>query len=563
MEFGEIFTEQAEFLSTKNLVGWSADHPKEGLILKKISGPGSHLITGPRGCGKTTLLLKAYQKTIKARSSGSFPIYVNYKLSLKLEPLYSGTTNAVYWFNQWLIAKVYEGLYVSLREAKINKNINLKISEKAIKSFISKLEFGASEFTALDDHALESNLLEDDIFEVLRLAGKKRCILLLDDAAHAFSPQQQKDFFDFFRKIRSRYISPKAAVYPGVTSLSPSFHLGHDAEEIDIWLRPDDKGYMEFMLGLLRKRLPTEVFEKLIEKENLLHLIAFASFGIPRATLNIVKMLYNENIENGDVYLEYDQRNVRRQIKKSFDETYKIYKSLENKLPIYKKFIAVGEGVFNKVIEQIKEFNKNKLPSRQALEVLIKTPLEPEFEKLVGFFKYAGLLMPKGSIAKGDKGVFSIFSVHYGALIDRNAIVGKSSFNVSEYVEAFTIRPHNVFPRLTTDKLVEGGNVKESLQLSLPPCLSCNTPRQNVDAKFCINCGAPLKNASIFENLVNKDIEELPITRSRAESIKKFSKIRTIKDILMDIEKRELRKVPQVGEVWAARITAYAEEFIA
>jgi hypothetical protein len=563
MEFGEIFTEQAEFLSTKNLVNWSADHPKEGLILKKLSGPGSHLITGPRGCGKTTLLLKAYQKTIKNKQSGTFPVYVNYKLSLKLEPLYSGTTNAVYWFNQWLIAKIYEGLYVSMKEAKINKQINLKVSESVIKAFISKLEFGATEFSALDDHTLDSSHLEDDISDILKLTDKKRCVLLLDDAAHAFSPQQQRDFFDFFRKIRSRCISPKAAIYPGVTSLSPSFHLGHDAEEIDIWLRPDEKGYIDFMIGLLKKRLPTEVYEKLIEKEVLLQLIAYASFGIPRATLNIVKMLYDENLENGEVFLDYDQRNVRKQIKKSFEETYSIFRSLQNKLPIYKKFIDSGEGVFNKIVNQIKEFNKDKAPSRQALEVLIKSPLEPEFEKLVGFFKYAGLLMPKGTIAKGDKGVFSIFSVHYGALIDRNAIIGKSSFNVNDYVEAFTIRPHNVFPRLTTDKLVQGGNVKESLQLSLPPCSSCNSPRQNVDAKFCMNCGAPLKNASIFDSLVNQDIEELPITINRAQSIKQHSKIKTIKDVLIDIEKRELRKVPQIGEVWATRITAYAEEFIA
>jgi len=263
MDFGEIFIEQAEFLSTLNLVSWSAEHPRENLILKKLCGPGAHLITGPRGCGKTTLLLKAFKKTIYNRKTSSFPIYVNYKLSLKLEPLYSETTNAVYWFNQWLIAKIYEGLYESLKELKISKKKNLSVSELSIKGLITKLELGASEFGQLSDYELDSNALDQDILSTLDFIGKNRCILLLDDAAHAFSPQQQRDFFDFFRKIRNRYISPKAAIYPGVTSLSPSFHLGHDAEEIDVWISPDEKEYLPFMFSLLQKRLPEEIYNKL------------------------------------------------------------------------------------------------------------------------------------------------------------------------------------------------------------------------------------------------------------------------------------------------------------
>jgi hypothetical protein len=34
----------------------------------------------------------------------ALPVYVNFKASLKLEPLYRVNANAVYWFNQWLLA---------------------------------------------------------------------------------------------------------------------------------------------------------------------------------------------------------------------------------------------------------------------------------------------------------------------------------------------------------------------------------------------------------------------------------------------------------------------------
>jgi hypothetical protein len=78
-----------------------------------------------------------------------------------------------------------------------------------------------------------------------------------------------------------------------------------------------------------------------------------------------------------------------------------------------------------------------------------------------------------------------------------------------------------------------------------------------------MQCGAKLKDTSIFEDIVSQDIKCLPITEGRADSIKQSSKIRKIKDILMDYDNKELRKVNMIGPVWAKKIRSYAEEFIA
>ena len=51
--------------------------------------------------------------------------------------------------------------------------------------------------------------------------GRSRAVLLMDDAAHAFMQQQQREFFEVFRALRSRTVACKAAIYPGVTSYSP------------------------------------------------------------------------------------------------------------------------------------------------------------------------------------------------------------------------------------------------------------------------------------------------------------------------------------------------------
>jgi hypothetical protein len=85
----------------------------------------------------------------------------------------------------------------------------------------------------------------------------------------------------------------------------------------------------------------------------------------------------------------------------------------------------------------------------------------------------------------------------------------------------------------------------------------------NEVAKFCLNCGAQLKGVSVFDSLIAQDISALPLTETRVQRIHEHSRLRTVKDILMDYDYRELRGVPRIGPYWAERIYAYAEEFIA
>ncbi|MGL5826341.1 MAG: hypothetical protein ACRCYU_16240, partial [Nocardioides sp.] len=78
-------------------------------------------------------------------------------------------------------------------------------------------------------------------------SGRRRTVLLFDDAAHAFSAQQQREFFEIFRQLRTRSVAPKAAVYPGVTNYSANMHMGHDAELLEAWCGLDDSSLLEVM----------------------------------------------------------------------------------------------------------------------------------------------------------------------------------------------------------------------------------------------------------------------------------------------------------------------------
>lgn len=553
----KVFTEQAEYIDSGHLENWHIEHPDEKIIMKKLCQGGAKLLTGPRGCGKTTLLLKAYSEMRHKKEV--FSVYVNFKTSLKIEPLYRKNTNGSYWFDQWLFLKIYKGIFNSLRDYEIADSIDMAFDEKDIDNYINKIELGIVGEINVANELLSISVLEDEIKKILRVGEMSSCVLLLDDAAHAFSKEQQYDFFEFFRNIKSREISPKAAIYPGVTNFSASFHVGHDAEEINVWIKVTDDDYIEFMTSLLQKRFPADVFSQLTKDKDLLNLICYSSFGIPRALLNIVHNLWKEK---KSVEIDCSRSNILKSVRQVNGLFMNIYNSLEEQLPIYKEFVKKGAGIYEILLDSLKQYNKEKDFMNQAVEVGIKKPIPVELDKVFNFLQYAGLLMYARELSKGEKGRYDLYIINYGFLIEQNVFGGRMNIKNAELATALKTRNMHEYKRFTVESLLGEGDIRDIFPFSLPPCPKCHTPRISADTKFCSECGEKLVTPSLFEELVKNDISKLSLTPHRVETIKKYSAIRTIRDILMDQDHRELRSVPQVGAYWTNRIFSYAEEYI-
>lgn len=287
-QLASVFEERAEYLSEEELRNWTTLTSRDNQTIEKLVGPGAKLLIGPRGSGKSTLLRSAYYRLLKTREA--LPAYVNYANSLALEPLFHKNANALQIFRQWLVLKIIAAVSESFDAIAAPKPDDLISLASYSRAMIDGLATGAAPESF--DRLISPGELGDSLEAWAGAIGAKRCVLLMDDAAHAFSPEQQREFFEVFRELRSRRVAGKAAVYPGITSYSPHFQVGHEAEILEAWYQPEELGYLESMRGLVQKRLPPDLAAKLVDRQELVDYLALASFGLPRGFLNMLSQLF-------------------------------------------------------------------------------------------------------------------------------------------------------------------------------------------------------------------------------------------------------------------------------
>jgi len=561
LPFEVNFIEHAEYIDSEIFAELTIEHPEEESILRKLMGGGAKLLIGPRGCGKSTLMLKAFHQMLTGTGPRTLPVYVNFKLALKVEPLYSKGANAPFWFKGWLTLKVIEALLITLEKIDGLDIPDFVPRKELIERTLVKIEAGTTEEAEIDSFSINS--LQRIIHEILERNDINRCVLLIDDAAHAFSEKQQEDFFDFFRAIKSKSISPKAAVYPGITSHSPSFQVGHDAEQIDVWVKPYGENYETFMLKLARKRFQGTPIDLVDENIEDIVFLAYCSFGIPRAFLGMLRAIYNspESYFNSDGSLS--KTKVLALSRSGKEMSHRVYASLEAKLPSLKSYVENGAFIYRALLDSIKEFNSGKSWAEQTMQFGIRSPLDPNLEKVVSFYQYAGLIMPIGEFTRGESGAFAVFEVHIGDLVTDNAIVGRRTKSIALFLEVLRAKKNSAWPRTFSNKILEATKLTGSdFKISLPQCQVCGKERPTPEAHFCSNCGSRLKSSSAYEHLADQDISVLEISSTIKDRIKKNSQIRKVRDILIDSSREQLMKIKYIKKARAVKIVGAAEEYV-
>ena len=553
MDFDEIeseYIERADYIETDQLIKWNVDNSFFTGLQKKLSGLGAKLLVGPRGCGKTHQMRVVYSTCINSQKK-PFPVFVSFTRYLRLEPYLRKDSSAATYFHTWVLCKIVLEAIQSAIKLKVKYEDLIPISESEISFFVSQIEKGLSESSQSDVISFVTLSATINIIENLVLRSKRsRSILLLDDAALTLTPEYMIEFFEVFQSLKTRKISPKASVYPGTTEYGPRFHVGHDAEAIPAWLSVEDLTYNEFMDSLVNIRFS----EANKISKSILELFKYASFGIPRAFIFLIRSFLNS--QEGSIQKKFNDSIEERA------ELIKVeYLSIGTKIPQFKTIIETGWAFIAKCNELLKAANLDS-KNRKQIYIGIEENVDHKFKRMMKFLIEAGLLFELSSVKHGDSRTYLRYIPHLLFLIENRTFSEGRGFKADSIVEKLKL-PNKKHPLRRNVRTILGEESLSSLQLDSPPCQNCGTNRLDEHQRFCHNCGAQLVEASIFETCMQIKIEELPIPQYQKKRLLEDTQIRVIGDYFTSASPAtELQKAKLIGPKRAPQIYEATETFI-
>lgn len=552
--------ERSDFLEMNQIQDWFISSEYFDNIQKKLVGTGAKLLIGPRGTGKTHQMLAAHYKCLEDKAK-PVSLYISFNRYYHLEPLLSRAPNAIKVFNTWVLCKIILAIHNFCQHLKLDSDLVLdpnQFNKKKLNDFIGQAEKG---FYRFEDEELISSLnvsfVQSLIEKLITVSGRKRAVIFLDDAALTLTPDYLVEFFEVFVSLKSMRISPKASVYPGTTEYGTKFHLGHDAEKIECWINVSENmsAYSDFMDDLIERRLKSYV-ENI--DSDIVELLKFASFGIPRAFLFLIRSF---------------EQSTKTTKQSKFNEVIDLhselikaeYSSLSKKIPQFANIIDIGYSFFEKVILEMTSVNRD-LKNEKNLVIGLEINSNRMIERMTQFLNEAGLMYKHTSnVSHGSGREYERYTPHILFLIKAKAFIIGRGFDSNGILNRL-LNPEKKHPlRRKYETILESNELTE-LRLNLPPCNNCSTIRIQDDQRFCHKCGNELIISSAYESCMELDVEIIPFTPFQLEAVKEANFVK-IKDFYSVINPgSELRKVKKVGPKRSAyimgQIDKVVEEFL-
>ncbi|OON76958.1 ORC-CDC6 family AAA ATPase [Streptomyces tsukubensis] len=271
------------------------------------------VLQGARGVGKS-FLLKVAQKEMDEDfpKAKTLAVYITFNAAGLLQ------TSDPERFKHWMLAKICNKVIREGRKKGVLQSSSSVFStlasganDEAIASRLETLWRSLEDSWKNDtarletDSGIDPEMIKDAVEDLCDQAGVRRVVLLIDEAAHVFIPEQQRQFFTVMRDLRSPYLSVKAAVYPGVTYFGDSFQMSHDAELINVNRNILDPSYLAAMREIVVRQDP-ELEKPITRNGAVFDALAFSSSGNPRTLLKTISATSPLNMNNAQrVMKEY------------------------------------------------------------------------------------------------------------------------------------------------------------------------------------------------------------------------------------------------------------------
>ncbi|MDB5055741.1 MAG: hypothetical protein JWM44_3791 [Bacilli bacterium] len=275
-------------------------------IIDQLKARNPIVLVGSRGVGKSFLFRMAQKELLDAYITDKiFPVYVTFRRS----SLIHTTNNAQFHF--WMMARICSETIRALSKAGIITIIPPSLSVLAggtvgqitQKTKIEEITEAFEESWKNPGEEIDISGLPttddflDAIEDICSTYNLKRFVLFIDEAAHVFLPEQQRQFFTLFRDLRSPYITCNAAVYPGVTVYGDTFQPIHDATIRALHRDIQDEKYVTSMKEIVIKQAEdnSTLLKNITQRGQNFALLAYAAGGNPRHLLKTVMQAGNLN----------------------------------------------------------------------------------------------------------------------------------------------------------------------------------------------------------------------------------------------------------------------------
>lgn len=569
---------RAEDFSDDQFVSCYVETERERDLVEKLKGPGAHLLEGPRGVGKSTLLKKAELELDELYNTDKIlAVYVNFKASLLVD---TGPSEIGYSpFLCWVAAKLLDSFYKKCRSLQVltTNDIDeryqrlLGISNNATASDLEEIVRDLQGLSTATTEDKKREIIErikkrgldnfsnvEAIAEFVRQIAKDKSLVrvnfLFDEAAHTFDERQQETFFEFFKLLHGDIIAVKAAVYPGITSYGGNFEIGQDAiklsfSSIDENLQNARDQLKKHFRELLQKRLPAPDFGKLANRGEALDMLILLSNGNPRMFLHAISKLISSK--------EISKRSA---LSASNDfvstELINYHAGLKKRLPRFASHIDLGiELVKAHLIPELQKKNQGKgeNPKIQTVYFTIDPLIQYKIHKSIALLEYSGFLYSKSVVKTANRKQAKRYALHLGVAANDKVFHSSMSRDPDKAIKILSLTDYREFYS-SDDRFSELVNDHPDQQ-------TCpNGHIRQTEGNFCPICGERFKVDHVIESLLNDSINNLSLSDFLYSKVREFG-ASTVRDVLNLTESR-LQEAYRIGPKRSRQIINVAEEYI-
>jgi len=434
-------------------------------IIEKLKSVSPTIIVGSRGVGKS-FLMKVAEQELKQnfQENKILPVYLTFtKSSLIHSP------NENQFFN-WMISLISTKIIRQLRRYGLLANLPYSINilsggtysddSLKIEEIAKKYEESWKNPNEQIDNTAIPNIddFKESIQEICEDLGLKRINLLIDEAAHIFRPEQQRQFFTLFRDLRSPYIACNAAVYPGVTSYGDVFQYSQDATFIDINRDLLSAGYVDRMREIVEKQVESDsnLLTQISKNRNNFEILAYSSSGNPRFLLKTISRT---------------SKLKSSQLNETIREFYKVelfaeHTGLSEKYPGQKGLIDWGRNfIENIVLPELQNKNENYISHSKPTSCFIwlHKDCPQTVKEAFRLLEYTGLIQEHSKGIKATKAeVGTRYLINLGCIFSQESSPSATSLAIARNITPRRMTEYGMNNSNFTDLVDEIPEFKES-----------------------------------------------------------------------------------------------------